>query len=181
MKLIQSINFIEDKRILLRLNLVAVPLTLGFYFLFYQLSLLNKTPAEFSGTIVATLLLLVWFFILITVHELIHGLFFKFFNPEGTVKFGFKNGAAYATSPHSYYSKGQFSVIGLSPFILLTIFLSILYFTNLLSDFSFIILASVHAAGCVGDFYLIYLLLKSPKGALVEDTEQGINFYLKKL
>ena len=60
---------------------------------------------------------MVAYFILIIIHELIHGAFFKLFDPKGKVKFGFKNGVAYATSPHSFYSKGKFAIILLAPFL----------------------------------------------------------------
>ena len=50
---------------------------------------------------------------------------------------------------------------------------------NILEPIVFIYLATFHASACVGDFYWIYLIFKAPRKAWVEDTEVGINFYLK--
>ncbi|MGX7197539.1 DUF3267 domain-containing protein [Enterococcus olivae] len=180
MKQIQSINLMEDKKLIVRLNLASLPLMVVFFILFTGVSLLKDTSTQHSFSLLTSFLGLVLLFLLIIIHELIHGFFFKLFNPEGKVKFGFKNGLAYATSPHSYYSKGQFSIISLAPFVLITSSLMLVFFTtDWLSPSSFILQSSLHAAACVGDFYFIYLLLKAPKQALIEDTEQGINFYLK--
>ena len=114
---------------------------------------------------------------LIIFHELIHGIFFKLFNKEGKVKFGFKNGLAYATSPNSFYSRWQFLLILLAPFVLITLILWLLYAYREISPYAFVWLASFHGSACIGDFYFCYLVTKAPAHSYVEDTEQGINFY----
>lgn len=178
--LIKELNLMENKKILFWLNVATIPLLVIFGFFFSTVAIIFK---ETSGklqkdvSLLSLLFLLIGFLVLILVHEGIHGLFFKLFNPNGKVKFGFKNGMAYATSPHSYYSKGAFSWISLAPFTLITIGLTILYNLNFLSLISYLTLVSLHASSCVGDFYFIWLLLQSPKNCLIEDTEQGINFY----
>ena len=177
-KLIQSIDIMNDKKKIIWLNIASVALVMLFYFLFTLLAGLlpsGKTVAEYPVTrlLVGSALLIV----LIVIHELIHGVFFKLFSAEGKVKFGFKNGMAYATSPGSRYSKGKFAWITLAPFVLITLGLMAAYLGGLLFRGEFILLASAHAACCVGDFYWIYLLLRAPREILVEDTEVGINFY----
>lgn len=177
MKLIKRVNLIDDKKLIMKLNIVSILLLILFFILFTLLTLWDnlseKGGINFLGMFIGIISLLV----IIVVHELIHGLFFKLFNTEGKVKFGFKNGLAYATSPNSFYSKGKFLVILMAPFIIITLLLFFMYLFRLIPPYAFIRLASIHASTCVGDFYFSYLVIKAPKNSCVEDTEHGINFY----
>jgi len=175
--LIREINLLEDKKLIWLLNVAAIVLFFGFLLLFSGVTFWHSASMYQSFNFWTLILGLGLFFVLIIIHELIHALFFKMFQPTKKVKFGFKNGMAYATSPHSYYKKYQFIIICLAPFVLLTSGLVVLYLMNLLSASLFIFLASMHASGCVGDFYFTYLILRAPKNSWIEDTEQGINFY----
>lgn len=181
-RLIKAVNLIENKRLILWLNLASLPLLVIFSFLFITIANLftnKKTALQGDFSFVPFIFFIAAFLGLILIHEGIHGLFFKGFNPKGNVLFGFKNGMAYATSPHSYYTKRTFSWICLAPFTLISIGLTLLYGLGLLQIILYIPLASIHASSCIGDFYFIWLLLKAPKDCLIEDTTQGINFYQK--
>lgn len=182
MRLIKSLNLMENQKVILWLNLVSLPLILLFFLLFRTMTILFPQPE--TRTIEASIITYIFSIgllglVLIVIHELIHGLFFKIFQPTGKVQFGFKNGMAYATSPNSFFTKGKFAWISLAPFICITSGLWLAYWYGWINSFSFIFLASLHGAACVGDFYWIYLLIQAPKKALVEDTEVGINFYEK--
>lgn len=140
---------------------------------------------EVSGTfnLLDLLLFLLTFIVILIIHELIHGLFFKLFKPENKVIFGIKwwQGMAYASSPGSLYEKRQMLIIGLAPFFIWTLMLTLLFSVKLLTPLVYISLTSLHAAGCVGDFYVVYLLLIKFCGQkiLVEDTETGLRIYQK--
>lgn len=179
MELIKSLNLMENKKLILRLNIASIPLTVLFFAFFAAIAF--YTGASFSLDIapLTFLLYFVAYFGLIIIHELIHGIFFKIFHKEGKVKFGFKNGLAYATSPHSFYTRTQFAWISLSPFLFITLALFAFYYSGWLSATAFIVVGSLHAASCIGDFYWVYLIIRAPRQCLVEDTEQGINFYRK--
>lgn len=179
MKLIREINLINNKKLVIWLNVATIPLVVAFLALFTVLAskVVPYTHNDFSGW--GMLAFLALFFLLIVIHEGIHGLFFKVFNPKGKVKFGLKNGMAYATSPQSFYTKVRFAWISLAPFTLITLGLFILLLLRVMPVFYFVLMAAVHGASCIGDFYWIWLLIRAPKDALVEDTEQGINFYEK--
>lgn len=177
MELIESINLMDDKKLIRNLNLISIPLFILFFVLFTVLTMWYREPGETKFTLLEMIIGIVSLVGIIILHELIHGIFFKLFNTKGKVKFGFKNGLAYATSPNSFYSKGKFQIILLEPFVLNTLFLYVLYHLRLLNPYPFVLLASIHASACVGDFYFSYLIVKAPKNSLVEDTEQGISFY----
>lgn len=101
MKLLKQINLMDDKKTIKRLNLAAIP-SFIFFYVFFTLFVLGGHGSNAETSFIFDLLILmVAYFILIIIHELIHGAFFKLFDPKGKVKFGFKNGVAYATSPHS--------------------------------------------------------------------------------
>ena len=180
MKLIKKINFMEEKKYVLGLNVAGLLLIFPFSMLFAKLTQLifRADHYDFSGLDLAYLL--VFTFILVVIHEYIHGFFFKFFGKgKAKVKFGFKNGMAYATSPGTFYHRKDFLVIGLAPFVLISLFLTLLAMLGLLSSTLYMPLASLHAAGCVGDFYIALLLLGQTDDILVEDTEVGMNLYQK--
>lgn len=177
MKLIRELTLIGNKKLIFRLNLIAFVLMVLFFGLFFGIATIKKIPESGDFSVTAIIISLVGLYGLIVIHELIHGLFFKLFNPEGKVKFGYKQGVAYATSPNSFYSKAKFSVIALAPFIVINSTLLILYFLSNIPIFAFVFLSAIHAASCIGDFYYIVLILQSPPKTVVEDTELGINFY----
>lgn len=182
MKLIKSINLMEDKKLIRNLNIAAIGLILVFFPLFGLLAYFFAQPTSdlVSFGMSDIIWSIIWIFGLLVIHELIHGIFFKVFHPEGKVKYGFKNGMAYATSPNSFYPKWKFAWICLAPFTLITLALFIIYVLGGISAYVFVYLAALHASGCVGDFYWMYLIIKAPEEAYVEDTEIGINFYVMK-
>lgn len=176
MKLLRKIDFLTDKKTNLWLSIGALLLILPFLFFFAWVAI--ELLEEDEGLFVFTDFL--YLFILLIVHELIHGFFFKIFGNEKTkVKFGFKNGMAYATSPGSFYSRGRMLIIALAPFVLISLFLTVCCELEWLSSPSYIALASIHAASCIGDFYLSYILISQKEEILVEDTEVGLNIYRK--
>ena len=140
---------------------------------------LGAIPDEVQFTITGLELLVFLLTMVATlmIHELIHGLFFKVFAPDRPVKYGFHWYALSATSPGTKYSKGKFLWIGIAPFVFITIGLSVLFGLGFLTIPSYIFLASMHTAGCIGDFYFCILLLLAPKGILIEDTGVGMVFY----
>lgn len=180
MKLIRRIDIMNDKKTIWWLNIVSIPLLIVFICLFWGLASITKVSEPIrvvESGITGLILIVLSFFLLIVIHELIHGLFFKLFSPEGNVKFGFKNGMAYATSPHSFYSRGKFAWIAVAPFVLITLLLYVFLYIGLISSGTFVWVSALHASACVGDFYWLYLIKKQAANVLVEDTEVGISFY----
>lgn len=116
MKLIKRVNLLDDKKLIMKLNILTIPLLVIFFALFTLLTLDRKLTEEVTIDLMYLVIAILSMAGLIIVHELIHGIFFKLFNKEGKVKFGFKNGLAYATSPNSFYSRWQFLLILLAPF-----------------------------------------------------------------
>ncbi|HJE19907.1 MAG TPA: DUF3267 domain-containing protein [Aliicoccus persicus] len=115
------------------------------------------------------------FIVIIVVHEAIHGIFFKMFAPNKRVKFGFKSGMAYATSPGSVFSRMQFTVIILAPFVVITTLLIIGMFVLPHGSYKYLLVG--HTAACIGDFYYVYLVIKHPHLKYCMDTDTGMSMY----
>lgn len=180
----KEINLLEDNKLALKLNIHAL-IALLFFILFFIGTSIWITPINqysFWDNLgfIRPILFIGVFFLIIVIHELIHGLFMKLFNKKGKVIFGFKNGMAYAASPGSLYSRGQFFWISLSPFTLITTALFLLYYFGGISHSLFISLAAIHASSCIGDFYWGLLIIKATKFSLIEDTDVGIKIYQKR-
>lgn len=116
------------------------------------------------------------FVLSLVIHEGIHGFFFKWFGGK-KVTYGFKAGMIYAASFNSFYTRFQYSVIAAAPFIVLS---SLYFILGKAHPIIASLLFSMHTAGCVGDFYYLYILLKKGKGVFVKDTETGMSIYRKK-
>lgn len=174
----KEFNLIDDQKFALKLNLWGFVLLVFFLIVSWLIEGLLPQKALRLAGIWDMIFTLLAFFLVIILHETIHGLFFKLLSPEAHVKFGFKNGMAYATSPGTLYSKPRYFVIAIMPFVLITTLgvISCLIFGYY---YWLQLLLVVHAAACIGDFYWCYLLLKAPKNILVEDTEKGMTLYYK--
>ncbi|MBC1482203.1 DUF3267 domain-containing protein [Listeria sp. FSL L7-1509] len=171
-KLVEEINLLENKKLIINMNIAAIIIVLVLTVLGIVFSGGYVISNGFEGII----WLFLGYFVSLIIHEAVHGIFFKAFQPSGKVKFGFKKGMAYATSPGSFYTKPQFFIISIAPFVVLTGLFLLLRFLGVNEAVVYLIFA-LHTSGCVGDFYYCILLLNKPAGIVVEDTEKGINFY----
>lgn len=179
-KLIKRINVMDNPKVIFGLNAASV---IAFFALLAMLTLITGTISFnfnaanrhelITGSILVGGLIIGSF----PVHELIHGAGYKLFQPQRPVKFGFKQGMLYATSPETRYRRWQFVIIGVAPFVLLTAVFIIGWGLGWLSSGVFVLVTAVHGSGCTGDAYLVGRLLLTPKGKWVTDTEQGIDIY----
>lgn len=179
-KLIKRVLVMDNPRTIFWLNAASI---ITFIALLAMLTLVTGTISFnfnaanrhelITGSILAGGLIIGSF----PVHELIHGACYKLFQPQRPVKFGFKQGMLYATSPETRYRWWQFVIIGVAPFVLLTAVFAIGWGLGWLSTGVFVLVTAVHGSGCTGDAYLVGRLLLTPKGKWVTDTEQGIDIY----
>lgn len=183
MTLVKEYDLLDNKMTFISLNIISIFLFFFFLFLFTIIgtSILGLNEFGFSISSKDSLyfipFFLVSFFVVICIHELIHGFFSKVFNKEATIRYGFKKGCPYATAPGAHYSRGQFTWICLAPFVLITFLLILLVSLNLISISLFVLMASMHASGCTGDFFFALILFRHPGKILVEDTNNILMIY----
>lgn len=123
------------------------------------------------------LILLGLTFLMVFLHEGIHGLFFWIYTKEKP-RFGFKLVYAFAGAPGWYFAKWPYMVIGISPLVLITIigFLFLIFVPAgwILPIMLFI---TLNAGGAAGDIYTVFWLLPQPGNTLVHDSGERVKIF----
>lgn len=176
------LDIFRDRSAIRTLNILAISLTILSFIVFYLLDLFLADDAgsaligmESFGIIGAVFLIMAILFAIITVHEGIHGLFFKLFHPKGKIRFGYKSGMFYAAAPGEVFTRRQFAIVILMPFVVITSVMLIMMFTVPHGAYKYLL--ALHTGACAGDFYYIYLIMKHRNMKYVEDTEVGMTMY----
>jgi hypothetical protein len=111
------------------------------------------------------------------IHELVHGLFFWVFTRERPA-FGAKSLYFYAGAPGWYLPRSRHVVVGLSPFVVVTIACLLVTLLVPPAVAAWLLLAVVaNAGGAAGDLVAAVWLLRQPQGALVCDTGLALTVY----
>ena len=125
------------------------------------------------------------FFLIVPVHELIHGIGYKLAGAEKvTFKAVWKQMVFYAMADRFVANKKQFVLLAIAPFLLInTLFISLFFY--LPEPFSWVSYGALlmHTAGCSGDFALMsYFYNYWEKNPVTYDDVAGqmSYFYLKK-
>jgi hypothetical protein len=165
------------------LNLAAVPLLFLYGWFFARIIIFVRSNNPFpigiwgfltifsAWEMIAFVLSIV---LMLVFHELIHGIFFWLFTRERP-KFALKAGYAFAAAPDWYLPSSQYILVGLSPFVAITI-LAILFsaFVNSSVVPYLLLIATFNAAGALGDLIVVAWVLRQPRSILVRD--QGDKF-----
>jgi hypothetical protein len=125
-------------------------------------------------------LLLLNMIITISLHELVHGLFFWLFSKH-PVQFGLGPGYAYAGMPGWFFPRDLYLVIGLAPLILLSglgliacAFIPLSWLAALLTGMI------INAGGAIGDMYVCMRICREDPQVLIKDTGDGFQVYRQK-
>ena len=167
-------------------NLLALPVFAAVFFLGLLVFLRVNADKTFAmdyifGGLIGFYAAL---FLYIVLHELVHCLFYKLFTGEKLV-FGISWSCAFCGVPQIYTYRMVTILSAAAPLVLFTVLFlplcAVLLFTAPFLYFLAVALFGLHLGGCVGDFYLVMLLLfrfKAPN-VLVRDTgpEQSIYVY----
>lgn len=168
----------KKRRTAIIINIVSVFVMLPIAFLLLK----DRTVSVvlFGRFDLFMIVLSLLFLLCATIHELIHGIIYKFFISE-KLEFGFNLFFAYCGVPNVYVSKKTSLYSCLSPFVIFSIVLGMLMlFTSNSTVYTMsAILFACHTGGCVGDFYLAYLLEKSPSDVLTKDDGPTMKIYNK--
>jgi hypothetical protein len=174
---------LSSSQVMLWLNIAAIPLLFIFGWLFSQAMILvnqvNPFPkgiwgifTSFSG--IEIIALPISILLMLVFHEMVHGIFFWIFTRQRP-KFAFKGIYAYAAAPNWYLPKLQYLIVGLSPFIVISL-LSILLspFVPFLMIAYLFFIAIFNAAGALGDMVVVTWVLSQADQILIQD--QGDKF-----
>jgi hypothetical protein len=119
---------------------------------------------------------------MVVLHEAAHGVFFWYFTRERPA-FGLELPfAAYAAAPDWYLPRRQHLVVGLAPFVLVTLVgLALLPVVPVFVVPVLLLIMVTNAAGSTGDFVMVAWMLTLPKDILVQDTGAAITIYVPPL
>lgn len=179
----------------LKNNLKAVVLmnVAGFFLLILSVWLLIQytglvRPQDFTagfsgsigslgGMISGIALLLLDIAVMVILHEAVHGLFFWLFTGKRPL-FAIRPGYAYAAAPGSFLPRNRYLLVGLAPFVILTLLglaliplvpQSFLLFLNVFIVMNF--------SGAVGDLWVVFWLLTKNSSARIQDFGDRIEVF----
>jgi hypothetical protein len=169
---------LSSARTVLWLNLAAIPLLFVYGWLFSRLISFFRSInpnavgswglfTAFSGVGIVALIVSVVFMLIF--HELIHGAFFWLFTHERP-KFALKAGYAFAAAPDWCLPRTQYIVVGLAPFVIISV-LCVIFGAFISSSIVpyLIYIATFNAAGALGDMIVVAWVLRQPDSVLVQD------------
>jgi hypothetical protein len=177
---------LSNTRAVISMNLAAIPLLFLFGWFFtrsvYYFQPGNPPSDGFLGIIsiisiwriIAVILSII---LMLVFHELVHGIFFWLFTHERP-KFALKAGYAFAAAPEWYLPKFQYVMVGLSPFIIISLVSIVLAWNTspILSPY-FILIATFNAAGSLGDLIVVGWVLRQPKTIFIKDEGDIFSSY----
>lgn len=161
---------VQDRMIRLSLWLFAIGFVIGGCFIGFNDGL------RASVNLWTFIFALIFYALAIPLHELVHAVFFLLYGDNTKIRFGFKNGLAYASAPGVFYKRHQYLIIALSPFILISTLTLLIGSAQDHIAIAIIVLV-LHTASCAGDFYYTYQLLTHPEVTYCEDTDAGVTLY----
>ena len=175
-----EINLKKNKRLAITLNIVALFVgVLSFFLLVSIAALVRPGLMNTSGTITLGVVAIVvgLVVVLLTIHELIHGVFFWVFTRSRPV-FAIRLFYAYAGAPDWYIPTRQFMIVALGPLVIIG---AVGMLLMLLVPESWVLLIAVMVAlntgGSAGDLLVFTRLFKLPPTSLANDTGDVVTFY----
>lgn len=114
------------------------------------------------------------FVVVAVIHEFIHNLLFRGFSKGNNPIHRFHFGIISTHMPNVYFKKWQYAIIMLTPLVVITTVLSILFL--FFSYSSLIFIGSFHIGYCLLDLYFVMGVLNN-KVKYIEDTEEGLIYY----
>ena len=175
-----EINLKKDKRLTILLSIGAfIVFILMFYLLTGFIALVRPDVKNFSenitiGKVLGALALTV---IVLSIHEIIHGLFFWIFS-HGRPVFALRLPYASAGAPTWFFPKLQYAITALGPLIIIG---AVGLLLLLLAPISWIVmtafLVALNTGGAVGDLFVFIRLLRCSPTGFANDTGDVVTFY----
>ena len=175
-----EINLKKNRRLAITLNIVAFfVIVLSFYLLSSFAVLVRPGLMNTSGTITAGGMagLVGLVVMLLTIHELIHGVFFWVFTCSRPV-FALRLFYAYAGAPDWYIPTRQFAFVAVGPLVVIGAVGLLLILLAPIRWIMFIIFfVAMNTGGSTGDLLVLTRLFKLSPTCLANDTGDVVTFY----
>jgi hypothetical protein len=175
-----EINLRKNKSLAITLNIVALFVAIGSFFLLFSIApLLRPSVMITSGiiTVGGMAVLAGAVVLLFTIHELIHGFFFWVFTSSKPV-FALRLFYAYSAAPEWYIPIRQFMIIALGPLVIISavgmLFMPLVPESWVLS---IVIIVALNTGGSAGDLLVFIRLLKLSPATLANDAGDVVTFH----
>lgn len=162
------------------LNLGAAVLSVLGLVLFTALYIaVRASEGGFTVGLGGLALLIVAIVLVMIIHEGVHGIAMAVFGARP--RFGAQLTARvmpvlYCTATGVLFTKAQFLVIALAPFVVLNLVLAGLI--GWMPGGGWLVVpAALHLGGCIGDLWMAVLVARLPTGTMVEDLRSGMRFH----
>lgn len=178
---------LESQRLLIALNVAGLALLIGAaigYQLFYDFLRARglaqgANPLAGVDSLGFALLTLPALFLMLSLHELIHGVAFQLFGAKPRYGFSLQKGVAFAAADRYYLTRDAYLIVGLAPLIAITLLTAALM--TLTSGETNTLIALIGAAnigGSVGDLWFVIICRRYSPDLLVRDFGEGAELYL---
>ena len=187
----KSLDLIKDRKMLVLLSLASLVLFVvcwaGLAWLLQVLrpdifpgsESISFTLTGAGSIFIQLLVLLGVIFAMVTLHEAIHGIFFKLFT-GGRVKFAFRGAYAYAAAPGWFIGKTSYLLISIAPLVLISLVgVAALLIVPVNWILPIMLLVVMNASGAVGDVYVFFLLVSMSGDILVQDFGERMEVYAR--
>ncbi len=179
-KIIREIDLQKDKKTALKVNGLALALTVitrALGFAIHPLNIDIESDGDLKLFIIKCVILCVGYIVYIILHEFTHGMAMKHFGGK-EVRYGFTGLYAFAGSLQDYFDRYSYLRIALAPVVIWGIIFLIL---NILipSWFWVIYFWQIgNISGAAGDIYVAILTSRMPESLRVKDTGVSMTMYL---
>jgi hypothetical protein len=178
---------IDSRRAFLRLNFASlIPLVIGLLFFnsidqllrLIQLPVLLSVPFNNGTRPAITVLALVMTVLLLSIHELCHGLAYRAFGAKVRYGINWRKAVAYAAAEHHYLTRDAYIVVALAPLVIITVACILgMALTDGVIRFLFGLMGTVNAGAAVGDVWFTLVCIRQPQTLLVRDYGDGAELY----
>lgn len=176
---VMQLDLLQNKKQALLVNLLSLAIGLLVFWLgvlIVPLGMVFQTVRHLGSWLVFWLVLLGLSIVYMVLHELVHGIFMKFY-AKAPVKFGLTSLYAYAGS-NAYFPRGPYLVIAMAPVVIWGLVLLVLCWQLPVIWFWLVYPIQIfNLAGSAGDLYVTARFSRLPRDILVQDTGVRMQVY----
>lgn len=177
---------IDSQRKFIVLNLLGIIPLMAAFVIFsgmdWLLRMLNiRSGLDLSLAMSALPLILITIIgmlVMLSVHELCHGLAFQLFGARPRYGVNLRKFVAYASADRYYLTRDAYIVVALAPLVILSIAtVALMVFTGGWLRFIVMLLGAGNAGGAIGDLWFVTVCLHYPRHLLIRDFGEGADLY----
>jgi hypothetical protein len=180
---------LDSRRTLILLNLYSIaPLLVGVVFFLAIDQLLTASnvrplldiPMNDETRLLLILASLVLVFLLLSLHELCHGLAFQLFGVRPRYGINLSKGVAYASASDHYLTRDAYLIVAMAPLVVISLLtVTLMALTGGGLRFVVGLLGAINAGSSVGDLWFFGVCLRYPRSLLVRDYGDGAELFTR--